>query len=132
MNFLVDAQLPRRTAMRYFSGAWTQHGMHLASEQWGNFTYFIEVDGQYVNRQVNRYANGNVLRYDRPHWCDDFGCMFLGRFSHKQKAGRGMAPLTAAEFERIWVGALSSPKWSEQIARSREKDWGKWAEHITM
>jgi hypothetical protein len=117
--------------LRYLSGTRNGYGIPLASNEWGGFTYFIEIEDQHVKRQVNRHANGTVVRYDRTHWCDDFGFMFVGRFSRKQKAGRGMSPLTAAEFERVWFDALSSPTWREQIARSREKAWGTWAERVT-
>lgn len=116
--------------MRYFSGTRNGYGIPFASDAWGGFTYFIEVDDQYVARQVNRHQNGVVVRYDRTHWCDDFGMMFIGRFSRKQKAGRDRKPIAAGEFERIWNDALSSETWNEQIARSRENDWGSWTDRV--
>ena len=116
--------------MRYFSGTRNGYGIPFASDAWGGFAYFVEIDDQYVTRQVNRHENGAVVRYDRTHWCDDLGMMMVGRFSRKQKAGRDRTPLTAAEFEHIWSRALSSPIWSEQIARSREQDWGTWADRV--
>ncbi len=118
------------THMRYFSGTRNGYGIPFASDAWGGFTYFIEVDDQYVARQVNRHENGVVVRYDRTHWCDDFGMMFIGRFSRKQKAGRDRKPIAAGEFERIWNDALSSETWNEQIARSRENEWGSWADRV--
>ena len=61
---------------------------------------------------------------------DDFGMMFVGRFSRKDKAGRNMTPLTATDFNRIWNDSLPSPIWLEQTSRSREEVWGTWAERV--
>jgi hypothetical protein len=116
--------------MRYFSGLRNGYGIPLASDGWGSFTCFIEIDDQYATRQVNQYENGIVVRYNRVHWCDDFGMMFVGRFSRKDKAGRNMTPLTATDFDRIWNDSLSSPIWLEQTSRSREEVWGTWAERV--
>jgi hypothetical protein len=120
--------------MRYFSGSRDRYSANSpeACASWGGYQYFIEVDDQYVTRQVKCYENGNVLRYDRNHWCDDFGYMFVGKFSRKEKAGRGMVALTAAEFEKVWVSALASPLWEEQRARSRQDEWGSWEERVNL
>ena len=40
---------------------------------------------QYADRQVETFDNGSVLRYDRLHWCDDFGHLLGLRFSRKPK-----------------------------------------------
>ena len=119
-------------SLRYYSGTRRGYGIPLASSGWGGFQYYIEIEDQHVRRQVNRYANGMVVRYDQTHWCDDFGFMFAGRYSRKQKAGRGKTPITAVEFERVWADALLSPTWSEQKALSREQVWGKWADRVGL
>jgi hypothetical protein len=94
----------------------------LASE-WGEFVRYMEVaDDQYAVRQVEVFENGNILRYDRTHWCDDFGQLLGLRFSHKPKwavAFPGAELIEAAHFERVWRAARQSPLWEQQVARSR-------------
>lgn len=93
---------------------------------WGAFIRYLEVgDDQHVIRQVDQYDNGTLLRYDRSHWCDDFGMLLCGRFSRKQKAARLGAVITAAEFERVWRKALGSPFREEQVRHSRQAVWGQ-------
>ena len=39
---------------------------------WGPRTWYIEVgDDQKAVRFVEKFKNGDCLRYDRIHWCDD-------------------------------------------------------------
>ena len=53
---------------------------------WGRITQYREVaDDQFVVRQVDVYANGNVLRYDRSHRHDDYGSLTGRKFSRKPK-----------------------------------------------
>ncbi len=99
----------------------------LASE-WGEFVRYMEVaDNQYAVRQIEVFDNGNVLRYDRAHWCDDFGQLLGLRFSRKPKWAvffPGAESICAAEFERVWRRARHSALWEEQLARSRAEQWG--------
>jgi hypothetical protein len=99
----------------------------LAAE-WGEFVRYMEVaDDQYAVRQVEVFDNGNVLRYDRSHWCDDFGQLLGLRFSRKPKwAGffPGAELIEVAEFERVWRAARRSPLWKGQVAASRAAKWG--------
>jgi hypothetical protein len=96
--------------------------------EWGDFVRFLEVgDDQYAVRQVEVFDNGNVLRYDRAHWCDDFGRLLGLRFSRKPKwavAFPGAELIEAADFERTWRSARRSPLWKQQRARSRAAEWG--------
>jgi hypothetical protein len=96
--------------------------------EWGEFLRYVEVaDDQYALRQVDVFENGNVLRYDRAHWCDDFGMLLGLRFSRKPKWARafpGAELIEAAEFERVWRAARRSALWHEQGARSRAALWG--------
>ena len=116
--------------MRYYSGKRQSCGASFLSAEWGGFTFFIEVNDQHVMRQVNQYDNGKILRYDRSHWCDKFGSMFVGTLSRKQKAGRYMAMLSRNEFERVWKQALANSIWDEQQAHSMMHEWGTWKERV--
>ncbi|MDZ4687066.1 MAG: hypothetical protein SH850_18470 [Planctomycetaceae bacterium] len=100
------------------------------SEDWGPYLVLLEIDDQRAMRQVNIHESGQVLRYDRSHWCDDYGHMAAGKFSRKPKAaslGQGEF-IDAAEFEQQWKLALKSPLWTEQLLDSREREWGTWAQ----
>src|SRR5687768_1456272 len=95
---------------------------------WGKMTRYLEVGhDQYALRQVEMFENGNVLRYDRSHWCDAFGQLFGLRFSRQPKWAAffpGGGSIESAEFERVWRAAQRSPQWAEQVARSRAAEWG--------
>src|SRR5262249_31484351 len=91
--------------------------------EWGKFVRHLEVgDDQYAVRQVDIFRPGDVLRYDRAHWWDDYGMLLGLRFSRKGKwaaAFPGAEVIEAAEVERVWRAALQSPLWEKQLARSR-------------
>lgn len=107
------------------------HGKGHLSNVLGGFEYFIEIDGQYVTRQVNVFKNGEVFRYTRDHWCDSYGMMFIGKFSLKKKAARGCQIITESEFNKLWQKALVSPNWPKQQNTAKRNQWGSWAEHFT-
>src|SRR5437879_2522494 len=114
--------------MRYFK----QRGRCLHRDSWaadwGECVRYLEIaDDRYAARQVEVYKRGHVLRYDRSHWCDRFGLLFLCLFSRKRKAieGRiGAQVIEAKEFERAWRMALSSPMWEQQVEQSLAAEWG--------
>lgn len=120
-----------KAAMRYFSGKRKSYGIPLLSNEWGSFTFFIEVEDQHVVRQVNQYENEKIVRYDRLHWCDRFGFMYAGKFSRKQKAGNGMTKITCHDFARIWDRALAEAAWSEQQAHQMMHEWGNWESQVS-
>lgn len=99
-----------------------------AAAEWGGFVCYVEVaNDQYAVRHVEVFDNGNVLRYDRGHWCDDFGQLLGRRFSHKPKWAVGFPGaelIKAAQFERVWRAAQESPLWNQQVKRSRAALWG--------
>lgn len=116
--------------MRYLKGADRYYRRGFLSEGWGEFTLYLEIDDQLVVREVHAHESGQLLRYDRSHWCDDFGMMHVGRFSRKQKASRDYETITPEQFERIWRLALRSELWPQQVARSREPQWGSWQDRF--
>jgi hypothetical protein len=93
------------------------------ASSWGGLTRYLEVaDDQFAARQVEVFDNGNVLRYDRAHWCDAFGPLLGRRFSRKPKWAAsfpGSVAIEAAEFERVWQVAQRSTQWGQQVERSR-------------
>ena len=98
------------------------------SEEWGEFIRYLEVaDDQFANRQVEVFDNGNVLHYDRMHWCDDFGMLLGLRFSRKAKWVAhfpGAEIISPTEFEKTWRLAQRSQLWEDQQCRSRATQWG--------
>ena len=116
--------------MRYLKKQLRSYGRPFAGDAWGPFTVFLEIDDQHVSRQVNVYEDGQILRYDRSHWCDDFGMMFIGRFSRKQKAAHGYDVTDAKEFNKQWRRALQSDLWAQQIESSRHDSWGAWQDRV--
>ena len=100
------------------------------SDEWGPFDYYIEINDQHVTRQVNVFENGEILRYTRNHWCDEYGMMFIGTFSLKQKAARGCRVILADEFDKLWQRSLTSPNWEKQQRTAKMNQWGSWTERI--
>ena len=56
---------------------------------WGKFIRYTEIgeDG-YAMRQIEVYKIGCILRYDRDHWCDDYGMLIMKKFSRKNPKPR--------------------------------------------
>ena len=118
--------------IRYLHGHRQSYGTPKLSDDWGGFDYFIEIDGQLVSRQVTVFENGNILRYTREHWCDDYGFMFMRKFSLKQKAARGCQVIDQNEFEKIWQRSLESTLWPDQQVTAKMDEWGSWAEQLPI
>jgi hypothetical protein len=114
--------------MMYFKAPGFCIHQDFASSARGAFTRYVEVsEDQYAVRQVEVFDGGNVLRYDRSHWCDDYGMLLGLRFSHKPKWAAFFPDaelIDAKEFGRIWQAAGKSPLRAEQVARSRAARWG--------
>jgi hypothetical protein len=114
--------------MRYFK----QRGHCLRPDSlaagWGECVRYVEIgEDRYAVRQVEVFSHGRALRYDRSHWCDEFGQLFGCLFSHKQKAIKWLPRaefIDANEFERAWRGALGSPMWKQQVELSLAAKWG--------
>ncbi len=114
--------------IRYLHGKRQSYGTPQLSDEWGCFDYYIEINDQHVTRQVNVFENGEILRYTRNHWCDEYGMMFIGKFSLKQKAARGCRVIQADEFDKVWQRSLVSPNWEKQQQTAKINQWGTWTE----
>jgi len=105
----------------------------LLSHDWGEFVRYVEVAAdQFAQRQIEVFDNGHLLRYDRDHWCDEFGQMTGLKFSRQPKWAKFYPHaelITAIEFERLWKVALKSKLWSLQLKRSRVMAWGPYRVH---
>ncbi len=114
--------------MFYFKASGRCIRQDFRAAEWGEFVRYVEVaDDQHANRQVEVYDNGNILRYNREHWCDDFSMMVALKFSRKPKWAvffPGAELIAAAEFEKMWRTAQGSELWEQQVNRSRLAQWG--------
>lgn len=127
---MTDAAKVCDHVTRYLHGQRQSYGIPLLSDAWGSFDYYLEIDNQHVTRQVNVFENGDILRYTREHWCDDYGMMFIGTFSLKQKAARGRHPIDQKEFEKVWRRSLESSNWINQRSTAKMAQWGTWSERV--
>lgn len=95
---------------------------------WGEFVRYIQVaDDQYATRQVEVFEDGSILRYERSHWCDDFGMLLGLKFSRKPKWAvffPGAELIVGTEFENAWKLSQRSKLWKQQVDRSRVIAWG--------
>jgi hypothetical protein len=114
--------------MLYFKAQGRGRRQDSLAAEWGGYLVCVEVaEDQYAVRQVELFDNSNVLRYDRTHWCDDFGRLLGLRFSRKPKWTAhfsGAELIEVAEFESVWRAACRSPLWAQQVACSRAAEWG--------
>jgi hypothetical protein len=115
--------------MLCFKARGRRHQRWFASTKWGQPFCYVEVaKDQFASRLVETFDNGNVLSYDRVHWCDEFGQLLGLRFRRKPKwtvSFPDAEVIEGTEFERVWRAARLSPLWQEQIARSLADEWGE-------
>jgi len=74
------------------------------ASRWGLLTLYLEIgDHLCAVRQVNRFANGNLLSYDPKHWVDQFGMLADAQINRNRKTGPwGQSEdIHAAEFEEV-------------------------------
>lgn len=84
---------------------------HKDSESWGSFVRYVELgDDGYAVRHVDEYENGNLSRYDREKWDDQFGTLANFRFGDSWIQHWGVPePIAPEEFEAKWHAAGASP-----------------------
>ncbi len=89
---------------------------------WGHFIGYLEIgEDLRAIRQVDVFANGNALSYDRAHWVDDFGMLGDAQINRNRKQGPWWhsEEIDAATFERVWTAARASPTWRQQMATAQ-------------
>ena len=114
--------------VHYFKAPGRRIHKDFVTTDWGEFERYVEVaDDQFATRQVEVFENGSVLRYDRTHWCDDYGMLSGLKFSRKPKWSvffPGAEEITGDEFEKVWRTAQRSDLWKKQVGSSRIEQWG--------
>jgi len=85
-----------------------------ATADWGPFTRYLEIaDDGWIRRQVDLYANGYGLRYDREHWVDPLGRLGEARYPTESRAQRSshwtVLEIDSPEFESAWEMAARAP-----------------------
>ncbi|MBN9420517.1 MAG: hypothetical protein J0I12_34045 [Candidatus Eremiobacteraeota bacterium] len=84
----------------YFKRFWDE-GRGDEFDDWGPSWWYLEMDSQGdTSRVVQRYAGGQVLRYDEKHWNDSYGELPDGGADLAEFAGYEIA---AEEFEAAWA-----------------------------
>jgi len=74
--------------MHYFKRHWDEPRGDTHND-WGTSIWYFEVESDlFVTRQIETYANGTVLHYDRQHVADEFGAL-------------ADQPLDAADYEPL-------------------------------
>lgn len=97
----------------------------LPGSTWGPFTRYLEIGvDRYATRQVDWFANGYALRYDRDHYTDEFGTLADLRYSWKWKRWWPRSQvIDASAFERIWSSAARTDGASLQARSSYATSW---------
>ena len=89
---------------------------------WGRFTRYLEIgEDLRAVRQVDAYADGHLLSYDRVHWVDEFGMLGDAKINRNRKSGPWgrSEEIEYDEFERVWTSARASPTWPQQVATAQ-------------
>lgn len=94
-----------------------------ATADWGAFTRYLEIaDDGWIWRQVDLYANGYGLRYDREHWVDSLGQLGDARQpteSHAEQSSQWtLLEIDSPEFESAWELAAHAPNQPQQYDAS--------------
>jgi hypothetical protein len=85
--------------MHYFKRNWNER-RGAGGDDWGTSMWYFETEADmWPTRQIEIYANGRVLHYDREHIEDAFGGL-----SETALDAEDFAPfaITQAEFEQVW------------------------------
>jgi hypothetical protein len=87
--------------MKYLKGHWNEsRGDEF--DEWGTSDWYFECESEmWVARQIEIYANGSVLHYDREHLDDRFGG--LSEKPTDAEYETDLVPIEAAEFEDVWA-----------------------------
>lgn len=86
-------------SFRYYERAWGESRGD-AFDEWGPSVWYFEIDGSgYPVRQIERYENGRVLKYDAEHVEDEYGAL-----GEKPIDREEFAPfeVTKEAFEKAW------------------------------
>jgi hypothetical protein len=97
--------------MRYFKAYWDESRGD-KFDSWGcSWWYFETDDAGNVQRQLEKYENGVVLRYDHSHVEDEHGGL-AEKPVFIEAIGVGGSNITKSEFEQEWNanGGLNQPK----------------------
>ncbi len=95
---------------RYHRSATQEPYDYKDSHDWGTFVRYIELgDDGFAMRQVDEYRTGQLCRYDRAHWDDQFGTLASLRFGEAWLDHWGTPiVITRNEFEEKWASASES------------------------
>ena len=96
--------------MRYFKAYWDESRGD-KFDSWGHSWWYFETnDNCDVLRQVEKYENGVILRYDKLHVEDEYGGLAEEPLTI-EGTGVGSSSINKADFEQEWdaEGALNQP-----------------------
>ena len=85
--------------MHYFKRHWDERRGD-EYDDWGTSTWYFETEpDMWPTRQIEVYANGKVLHYDRQHIEDSFGGLSEAALDATEFAPFAIAQ---SEFEQVW------------------------------
>lgn len=85
--------------MHYFKRHWDESRGDV-HDDWGTSTWYFETEpDMWPTRQIEIYANGIVLQYDRQHIEDKFGGLSAAALDATEFAPFAIAQ---TEFEQLW------------------------------
>jgi hypothetical protein len=87
---------------RFFERTWNEsRGDRF--DDWGTSLWYFEVDDDlWPSRQIEIYASGDVLTYDRNHIEDDYGGLSEAALDDPEWDA---FEISSADFERVWESA---------------------------
>lgn len=94
---------------------------------WGVLERFLELGTDlYAVRQVDVFANGRLLAYDRSHWVDEYGMLADGRVCRNDILGRApkTKEISESDFQSMWLEAITSSTWKEQLGSELMSKYG--------
>jgi hypothetical protein len=85
--------------MHYFKRQWDESRGD-EHDDWGSSTWYFETEADmWPTRQIEVYAGGAVLHYDRQHVDDAFGGLSEAALDAAEFA---LFAISQAEFEQVW------------------------------
>lgn len=92
----------------YFKRYWEESTGQEPTDSWGRSTFYFETDDEYyVQRQLQLFENGKVLRYHMEYLDDEFGGLAEGALDGDEFEEYR---ISRDEFEEVWKMSDATPR----------------------